>query len=275
MTPHLPELLASPAGEGDSVSQHLLMQAHALHLLFRGHLAPAEQLFARGLGFVRTRPEQEHLLPYTLTHLGQLHALRGEYREAVAVLEEAVRTGDRNGIHIAEGAGTLSSVLAMLGDFERAEVVGRNMAEEGRRCGDKAVVALASAHLASVFHARGDWSAAITAAEEAMKLAVEGHLLLPEYLAAAHLGLPLARTNRLTSGIRAAEHAISLAERSGLHLLLDQVYAYLAELLIEFGDLPTAARTAGRAEAMAREDGYLYGFALSVKVQGVLAAHSG
>ncbi|MCL6595151.1 MAG: AAA family ATPase [Firmicutes bacterium] len=261
--------LAEPPSE----SQLLLVQGHALQIMLRGRLALAQRLLERGLEHARAGPH--HLVPYALVHLGHLYVLRGEYTRAVSLLEEAVALGDPRRIHIAEGLGVLGTALALLGDFDRARAVVQDMREQGRQAENTAVIALASAHLAQVLHAEGEWAAAVEAGEESLRVSEAEGLAMPQYLAAVHLGLPRAHAGDVNGGIRAEERAIALAERTGMRILLDHAYAYLAQLAAVQGDLPAAERAIARAEAIASEDGYPYGLALSAKVRGIVAAQAG
>jgi len=140
-----------------------------------GDLARAEQCYrvaAEGIGRI-DRPVMRSMC---IGVVADFEERTGDFRAAIAALEEAVETNDALGLHGFMGAllARLGWALLQVGEVERAEVMYQRAHDLARRLSNTPVIFLALTGLAALHRAQGRPEASAAAAIEALDLYLEG-----------------------------------------------------------------------------------------------------
>jgi tetratricopeptide (TPR) repeat protein len=259
---------------GEQEPEVLMRQAEGR--LLRGRLGHAEVLLQRLLALARLS-RSRRLLAGGLLRLAQLRALRGELKAAVAPFRDGAPLLEELGSHFlyAQCIGTLASTLATLGDFGQARSLLHQLSARAARCGHRSTHVLAALHQLTVEVLQERWAEAAQAGQRLLGLLRQGDHEAYDYIGTVFLGLPLARLGNLAHGLHLQRQAVAMAEGLGLRILLDRAWAYLAELLLEAGDVAGARQAACEGLRIARADGYRFGIAFNTRLRGQVAAAEG
>jgi DNA-binding SARP family transcriptional activator len=243
-----------------------LAQAGALYI--QGHFADALPLLER------IRPTAESTTDPVLRAqfprvYGQLQALRGDYAAAVPALEQAIHLlAQQPGIEVTVATEMLGATYAYMGQFERAlELIGAAHTRS-ESIQDHAALAAGEAFLSSVFHMRGDWSAAQEHGLHAVETARASGSVIHEYVGLVYLGLPQARLGDPDSGATTLRRAIAIAQVAGTWVLLGRAHGWLAEIELARGEPVSALDLAKAGLELSEKHGYLFDAALCDRVRG-------
>ncbi|HSF01549.1 MAG TPA: hypothetical protein VLA62_00975, partial [Solirubrobacterales bacterium] len=205
-------------------------------------------VIATGLGDVQLRLRAN-------TFLGLQHQTRGEYREAVELLRQAVAALQGERLHERFGGAGLLSVttrerlawcLAELGEFEEAMARGEEAVRIAREFDHPASLAYAHRSLGLVSLRRGDPRGAVPPLERAVEVCRVSQVRLPFDIAAGHLGYAYSLSGRLAEGVALMHEALADPAATGTtnHPLL---LAYLGEAHLLVGCRDDALAVARQA----------------------------
>jgi DNA-binding SARP family transcriptional activator/tetratricopeptide (TPR) repeat protein len=253
-----------------------ILTRRAEGVLIAGRLTQAAALLDKLLPLARLS-HSRRLLATALLRLAQLRALRGDLTAAVAPFEESAELLDQLESHFlhAQSVGTLASTLATLGDFPRARTLLGDLQARADRLGHRSTHILAALHRLTVEVLQERWADAVVAGQRLLGLLRDGDHEAYEYIGSMFLGLPLARLGDPRGGIALQRQAVELASRIGMRILLDRAHAYLAEILLDAGEVGPARQAATNGLRIAREDGYRFGMAFNTRVLGQVALAEG
>ena len=267
------EGVARALGDPTLLAYVQLAQAGALYI--QGRFAEALPL----LGRIRPTAESSAdpvLCAQFLRVYGQLHALRGDYAEAVPALHKAIELlGHQPGIELIVATEMLGATYAYMGDFERALDLVEAAHARSESVQDQAALAAGEAFLSAIYHMRGDWQMARDHGARAVNTARAAASVIHEYVGLVYVGLPEARLGNAEAGASALRRAIAMAEQAGIWVLLGRAYGWLAAVELERDDAESALRCADAGLEVSTRHGYLYDAALCERARGQALAALG
>ena len=257
---------AQALGDPTLLASVQLAQAAALYI--QGRFADALPLLAR------IRPTAEASADPVLRAqffriYGQLHALRGDYAEAVPALHQAVDLLRRQpGIELTVATEMLGATYAYMGEFERALELVELAHARSDNIQDQAALAAGEGFLSAIHHMRGEWRLAREHGARAISTARAAASVIHEYVGLVYVGLPEARLGNAEAGASALRRAIAMAEHAGIWVLLGRAHGWLAEVELGRGDAATALRCAETGLEVSTRHGHLYDAALCERARG-------
>jgi serine/threonine-protein kinase len=209
----------------------------------------AQVLGLRGAG--QERPRAPMLAAREKFVLGKQAYLCGEYEQAIALAEEAVRLDP----DFAEAIGFAGVCLARLGRYDAADVQHRRQLALGQQWGDERPQIEALANLGVMNYFRGDYEAAESHYREAARLAEERGLATESAQISNNLGFVLFRRGRLAEAEKAFSRAIETHRAYGGLASLIGPYNGMGNVLAEQERHEEARSFYRRALSLATEIG--------------------
>lgn len=268
----LPEWVKStteeePPHQPESSDQSEIWLARCEALTIRGYVVKAARLIDFLIPFARIA-RNNYLLARVLTVAGIVRTLRGEYRSALQLLNEAVPLyGDllddtlAASVHI-----TLPSVLATVGDVEQGVVHAAEFCRRARESGNPALLAVALSTQALVGCMHGAWVDAARAGWDSIQSARKAGHRYYEYIATVYHGYAVGQLGDVEHGLRLLHESVQMAMRLKTQLPLGRNFAWIGELYLLAGDADRAEKAVNRSIRLSRASGYTVGIPLAEKV---------
>ena len=197
--------------------------------------------------------------------LGRLYWQQGALRQAITLLERSTEHMLRLG-NLTDAATTAGFAGMALGDageltraVQRADQ-GVQLATEIQNPFAQAAVHYFRGHVRSN---RGEWAAAIDDFREGRRIAEEAGDRFRIYTLKVYEGRAHTMAGDAPRGRQVLEECIAIAAQLGTTLFLSRPKAFLAECLLELGEIEAACRLAQEVVCLAEESGERHGNALA------------
>lgn len=269
----LAEAEASQLQDATRLTQVRLAQASALYILgqFTTALPRLDQLRA-----MAESTDDRLLGAQTDNILGRLLVIRGELRRGQAALERALAAAEPASgpiwsptpLERSASLGLAACADAFRGQFAAASAWLDRCRQLESAPADAAMRAAEAFYRALVAHTRGDWTATVASATEAITRARAADNRIYEYVAHVYLGPALARQGQIAEGLKVQRIALSLADQAHTQVIVARAHAYLAEILLLAGQHEAAHAAADHGLTLAEAHGHLLEAALCARVRG-------
>jgi DNA-binding NtrC family response regulator/class 3 adenylate cyclase/tetratricopeptide (TPR) repeat protein len=199
--------------------------------------------------------------------LGRLHWQQGSLKQAITFLEQSTEQMLRlgNTSDAATTAGFAGIALADAGELTRAVVradQGVRLAQEIQNPFAQAATHYFRGHVRSD---RGEWVTAIEDFVEGRGIAEKAGDRFRVYTVKVYEGRAHTKAGDPRRGRAILEECIAIASQLGTTLFLSRPKAFLAECLLELGEIDAASRVAEEAVRLAEESGERHGSALAYR----------
>src|SRR3546814_1331789 len=128
------------------------------------------------------------------------------------------------------------------------------------------IVSLQALGIIQIWH--GDAAAALAAFERAQERAVQRGDLLRQYTSEGYRGFALVEAGMASEGVEALTRALDMADRLGRRFMMAMFSAWLADALLQTGELDRAIEVARRAVRLASERNEPWARSVALRVVG-------
>ena len=271
--PQFDGALASPVG-GEEPAEEIpdVLLARAEVLFMQGKADAAEPLLERALQLAGERDSV--IRGFAIGGLGAVRLIRGDFREAVDLLEQAKSLVESAGRRFPGQSATLAlaSASALSGDFER---FARCLAEIEQEPGDPGHTAKLHGNLALVAYLQERSKDAVREAALGMECARAADHHYNEYFCSIWLGAARLELGEIGRALADFDACFALAAKAHTINLVDCVHAYKAMALVKHGRPADAAEVARAGLELATSNGYKLGGALCTEALGHVALAKG